>query len=77
MTERQTPESLQQPGIVVLFGSGETSASGQKAFDWLFRHDKLVKSGQTSFELIYTSDLMTVRYYALVTEDDIQLNDGS
>ena len=25
-------------GIVVLFGSGETSASGQKAFDWLFRH---------------------------------------
>ncbi len=40
MTERQTPESLQQPGIVVLFGSGETSASGQKAFDWLFRHLK-------------------------------------
>ena len=22
----------------MLFGSGETSASGQKAFDWLFRH---------------------------------------
>ena len=40
MTERQTPATLQQPGIVVLFGSGETSASGQKAFDWLFRHLK-------------------------------------
>ena len=26
------------PGFVMLFGSGETSASGQKAFDWLFRH---------------------------------------
>jgi hypothetical protein len=25
------------PGPIVLFGSGETSASGQKAFDWLFR----------------------------------------
>lgn len=25
------------PGLVVLFGSGETSASGQKVFDWLFR----------------------------------------
>lgn len=25
------------PGLTVLFGSGETSASGQKVFDWLFR----------------------------------------
>jgi hypothetical protein len=25
------------PGPVLLFGSGETSANGQKAFDWLFR----------------------------------------
>ena len=25
------------PGPLLLFGSGETSASGQKAFDWLFR----------------------------------------
>ena len=24
------------PGLIVLFGSGETSANGQKAFDWLF-----------------------------------------
>ena len=27
----------EQPGPVVLFGSGETSASGQKVFDWLLR----------------------------------------
>lgn len=25
-----------QPGIVVLFGSGETSASGRRVYDWLF-----------------------------------------
>ena len=24
-----------QPGLVVLFGSGETSASGRRVFDWL------------------------------------------
>jgi len=27
----------EQVGLVVLFGSGETSASGQKVFDWLLR----------------------------------------
>jgi hypothetical protein len=27
----------EQPGLVVLFGSGETSASGRKVHDWLFR----------------------------------------
>ncbi len=25
-----------RPGLVILFGSGETSASGRKVFDWLF-----------------------------------------
>ena len=35
------------PGPVVLFGSGETSASGQKAFDWLFR--QLDQSSQVAF----------------------------
>jgi cyanophycinase-like exopeptidase len=27
----------EQPGLVVLFGSGETSASGRKIYDWLMR----------------------------------------
>lgn len=27
----------EQPGIVVLFSSGETSASGQRIYEWLFR----------------------------------------
>ena len=26
----------EEPGLIVLFGSGETSASGRKVFDWLF-----------------------------------------
>ncbi len=26
-----------RPGLVVLFGSGETLPAGQKVFDWLFR----------------------------------------
>ncbi len=26
----------EQPGLVVLFGSGETSASGRKVHDWVF-----------------------------------------
>jgi len=30
-------EARMAPGPVVLFGSGETSASGRRAFDWLFR----------------------------------------
>jgi cyanophycinase-like exopeptidase len=28
---------VEQPGLIVLFGSGETSASGRRVFDWLFR----------------------------------------
>lgn len=29
--------SKPQPGLIVLFGSGETSPSGRRIFDWLFR----------------------------------------
>lgn len=31
-----TLEGSSRPGKIVLFGSGETSASGRKVFDWLF-----------------------------------------
>ncbi|MGC8879870.1 MAG: CysS/YqeB C-terminal domain-containing protein [Anaerolineae bacterium] len=30
------PESMGQPGLVVLFGSGEISSSGRRVYDWLF-----------------------------------------
>ncbi len=47
------------------------------SFDWLFRRQRLVKSGRTWFELIHDGDLMSVRYYGLPDEDDIELADGS
>lgn len=35
-TQRTTPDAG-PPGPIALFGSGETSASGRKVYDWLFR----------------------------------------
>ncbi|HWY24965.1 MAG TPA: alpha/beta fold hydrolase [Nevskia sp.] len=46
-------------------------------FDWLFRSEQLVKSGKTWFELVYDGDPMSVRYYGLPEEDEIELADGS
>lgn len=46
-------------------------------FDWLFRRKRLVKSGRTWFELVYDGDPMSVRYYGLPDEQDIELADGS
>lgn len=46
-------------------------------FDWLFRRRRLVKSGRTWFELVHDGDLMSVRYYGLPDEDEIELADGS
>lgn len=46
-------------------------------FDWIFRRQRLVKSGRTWFELVYDSDLMSVRYYGLPDEDYIELADGT
>src|SRR5690606_11038949 len=45
--------------------------------DWLFRRRQLVKSGRTWFALVYDGDLMSVRYYGLPDEDEIDLADGS
>lgn len=53
------------------------AATVVNGFDWLFRHEQLVKSGQTPFELIYSNDLTSVRYYALDGEDSIALADGA
>jgi polyhydroxyalkanoate synthase len=44
---------------------------------WLFKRDTLIKSGRTWFELVHDSDLMSVRYYELPEEDQIELVDGS
>ena len=31
-----TTEAIWQPGLIVLFGSGETSSNGRRVYDWLF-----------------------------------------
>lgn len=46
-------------------------------FDWLFRRESLVKSGRTWFELVHDDDPMSVRYYGLPEEREIELADGS
>lgn len=51
--------------------------SVDNGFDWLFRRNRLIKSGHTWFELVYDGDPMAVRYYALPEEDEIELVDGS
>ena len=45
--------------------------------DWFFKRDTLIKSGRTWFELVHDSDLMSVRYYELPDETEIELVDGS
>jgi polyhydroxyalkanoate synthase len=52
----------------------ETAANG---VDWLFKHDTLIKSGRTWFELVHDGDLMAVRYYELPEDEEIELVDGS
>jgi polyhydroxyalkanoate synthase len=52
----------------------ETAANG---LDWLFKRDTMIKSGRTWFELVHDGDLMSVRYYELPEDDEIELVDGS
>jgi polyhydroxyalkanoate synthase len=53
------------------------SATAANTIDWLFKRDTLIKSGRTWFELVHDGDLMSVRYYSLPEDDDIELVDGS
>ena len=41
-------------------------------YDWVLRPKQLVKSGLTEYETVYAGDLMKVRYYSLVDEDEIE-----
>ena len=61
-------------GLALNRRMSETAANG---VDWLFKRDTLIKSGRTWFELVLDGDLMSVRYYELPGEDEIQLVDGS
>ncbi len=53
------------------------SSSAANGVDWLFKRDTLIQSGRTWFELIHDGDLMSVRYYELPSEKEIELVDGS
>lgn len=53
------------------------SNAAANGFEWLFKRDTLIKSGQTWFELIHDGDPMSVRYYELPGEERIELADGS
>lgn len=53
------------------------AAVASNAFDWVFLRETLVKSGLTPFETIYEGDPMCVRFYALPTGAQVDLEDGS
>ncbi len=53
-----------------------TAASLSNGAEWLFQRERLVKSGRTWFELVYDGDPMSVRYYGLPDEAEIELSDG-
>ena len=53
------------------------ASSTANSIDWLFKRDTLIKSGRTWFELVHDGDLMSVRYYELPDDDEIELVDGS
>lgn len=51
--------------------------SAANGVDWVFKRDTLIQSGRTWFELVHDGDLMSVRYYGLPDESEIELVDGS
>ena len=53
------------------------SEATANSIDWLFKRDTLIKSGRTWFELVHDGDLMSVRYYELPDDEEIELVDGS
>jgi polyhydroxyalkanoate synthase len=52
------------------------SEAGANGIDWVFKRDTLIQSGRTWFELVHDSDLMSVRYYDLPGETEIELVNG-
>ncbi len=63
-----------EQGLALNRRLAETAANGA---DWLFKRDTLIQSGRTWFELVHDGDLMSVRYYGLPEEEEIELVDGS
>lgn len=53
------------------------AAAANNAFDWLFLRETLVKSGLTPFKVVHEGDLMSLRFYALLSGAQVPLADGS
>lgn len=53
------------------------AAAANNGFDWLFRREQLVLSGQTDYALVHEGELMSVRHYTLQGDTHIPLADGS
>lgn len=60
-----------------LAANQRVSKAAANSFDWLFKRDTLVKSGQTWFELIHDGEPMSVRFYELPEATEIELADRS
>ncbi|WP_373077265.1 alpha/beta fold hydrolase [Zhongshania sp.] len=74
MSERKLSRRLRDHSLAV---NQRLTSAVDNSFDWLFRRDRLIKSGRTWFELVHDGDPMAVRYYELPDEKDIELVDGS
>ena len=70
----QLAKMVLDQGLALNQRLSETAANG---LDWLFKRDTMIKSGRTWFELVHDGDLMSVRYYELPEDDEIELVDGS
>jgi polyhydroxyalkanoate synthase len=74
MSENVLLARAREGGLAVNQRLAQVVANG---FDWMFRRNRLIKSGRTWFELVHDGDPMAVRYYGLPEEDDIELVDGT
>lgn len=65
--------SLLDRGLALNRGLANVATNG---LDWWFRSERLIKLGKTWFELVYDGDPMSVRYYALPEETEVETPDG-
>ena len=52
------------------------SLAAANSIDWVFKRDTLIQSGRTWYELVHDGDLMSVRYYELPEDTEIELLGG-
>lgn len=63
MAELEIDDLPDVPRRGVLHLNGRLAGTVANGFDWLFRRDRLIRSGKTWFELVHDGELMSVRHY--------------